>query len=67
MQQKGQAIRVTCKRCGITMLKWQRPKEDEEAHPFFFDSICGRCINPKEVARHYPLSRGIYLKCKSRH
>jgi hypothetical protein len=44
------------------MMKWQRPKEDEEAHPFPFDSICGFCITPEEVARHYPNTKGIYLK-----
>jgi hypothetical protein len=44
------------------MSKWQRPIELEEAHPFPFDSICGFCITPEEVARHYPNSRGVYLK-----
>lgn len=67
MRATGKIIYVNCKRCGKRIFKWQRSKQDEEAHPFFLDSICGRCIDPEEVARHYPLSRGIYLKSKSRH
>ncbi len=54
MKEKGQAIRVKCKKCGNEMFKWQRSKEVEEAHPFPFDSICGFCIQPEKVARHYP-------------
>ena len=62
MRERGQVIRVNCKRCGREMAKWQRSKEDEEAHPFPFDSICGRCITQEEVWKVYPLSRGIFLK-----
>ena len=50
MREKGQPITVNCKRCGVKMLKWQRPREDGKAHPYPFDSICGRCITPKEIA-----------------
>jgi hypothetical protein len=38
------------------MMKWQRSKEDEEAYPFPFDSICGRCITTEEAKRAYPLA-----------
>jgi len=62
MKERGQVIVVDCKRCGKKMSKWQRPKELEEAHPFPFDSICGFCTTPEEVARYYPNSKGIYLK-----
>lgn len=31
------------------MAKWQRSKEDEEAHPFFFDRICGFCITKEDI------------------
>jgi hypothetical protein len=62
MKEKAQAIRVKCKRCGKEMSKWQRSKELEEAHQLPFDGICGFCIQPEEVARHYPNTRGNYLK-----
>lgn len=62
MREKGQSIAINCKRCGVKMAKWQRSKEDEEAHPFPFDSICGQCITQKEVWIVYPLSKGTYLK-----
>jgi hypothetical protein len=62
MRERGQVIRVNCRRCGREMAKWQRSKEDEEAHPFPFDSICGFCITPEEVLRHYPNAKGTFLK-----
>jgi len=55
-------VTVTCKRCGIKMAKWKRSAEDEAEHPFPFDSICGFCISPKEVARVYPNTKGKILK-----
>lgn len=62
MKGRGQVISINCKRCGREMAKWQRSKEDEEAHPFPFDSICGFCITPEEVARRYPNTKGTFLK-----
>jgi hypothetical protein len=62
LKDKGHAIVVNCKRCGKKMAKWQRSKKDEEAHPFPFDSICGKCISPEEVSRVYPNTKGTILK-----
>lgn len=66
MKERAQVIRVNCNRCGKEMLKYQRSREDEEKFPFPFDSICGFCITPAEVSRHYPKSRGAYLKHNKR-
>ena len=41
-------IIVLCKRCGGRMLKWKSEPEIEQAFPFQFDSICGRCIKKDE-------------------
>ena len=50
MQDKGQLIRVNCKRCGFKMLKWERiPRELEIMFPYPFDKICGRCLTRQEV------------------
>lgn len=54
MRERGQVIRVNCKRCGAKMAKWKRSAEDEAEHPFPFDSICGFCISPEEVNKQYP-------------
>jgi len=62
MSEKGMVVTVTCERCGIKMAKWKRSAEDEAEHPFPFDSICGKCICPKEVARVYPNTNGKVLK-----
>jgi ribosomal protein S26 len=62
MKERGQVIVVNCKRCGREMPKWELLIKREVTHPFPFDSICGFCITPEEVARHYPNSRGVYLK-----
>ena len=32
------------------MAKWQRSKEDEEIHLFFFDKICGPCITEEDIS-----------------
>jgi hypothetical protein len=56
LREKGMVIIVNCKRCGVKMAKWKRSKEDEEAHPFHFDSICGRCITEEEVRKVHPLA-----------
>lgn len=62
MKERGQFIVVNCKRCGVKMAKWKRSPEDEAAHPFSFDNICGRCITQEEVWEIYPLSKGAFLK-----
>ena len=62
MKERGQVIRVNCRRCSREMAKWQRSKEDEEAHPFPFDSSCGFCTTAEEVARCYPNTKGTFLK-----
>jgi len=49
LKEKGQVIRVHCKRCGKEMVKWQRSNEDEELHPFVFDRICGFCITEGDL------------------
>jgi hypothetical protein len=50
MQDKGQIIRINCKRCGEKMLKWERnPRELETMFPYPFDKICGRCLTKQEV------------------
>lgn len=50
MQDKGQIIRVNCKRCGFKMLKWERiPRELDAIHPYPFDKICGHCLTKQEV------------------
>lgn len=50
MKDKGQIIRVKCKRCGKMMLKWERwPIELETVYPYPFDRICGRCLTQQEV------------------
>jgi hypothetical protein len=65
MKERGQVIVVNCKKCGKEMPKWQRSKELEEAHPFPFDSICGLCISPEEVARYYPnAKRNLFKKAR---
>lgn len=56
LKEKGYSIIVNCKRCGVKMAKQQRSKEDEEAYPFPFDSICGRCITVAEARKAYPLA-----------
>lgn len=56
MKEKGMAITVNCKRCGVKMAKWKRSPEDEAAHPFPFDDICGRCITEAEARKAYPLA-----------
>lgn len=61
-KEKGHSIVVNCKRCGAKMAKWQWSKEDEETHPFPFDSICGFCITPEEVVQHYPNAKVTFLK-----
>jgi len=50
MKYVGQTIRVSCKRCGRQMLKWQRhPLELENMYPYLFDGICGQCLTLAEV------------------
>jgi len=38
------------------MAKWKRSPEDEAAHPFPFDGICGHCITEAEARKAYPLA-----------
>jgi ribosomal protein S26 len=39
MREKGQVIRVNCKRCGGATPKWELLIKREDSNPFPFDSI----------------------------
>jgi hypothetical protein len=48
--EKGQVIRINCKRCGVVMAKWERrPQELETIYPYPFDKVCGHCLTKQEV------------------
>lgn len=50
----GKVILVSCKRCDVLMLKYQRiPIELDITNPFPFDRVCGHCLTQKEVDLHY--------------
>lgn len=54
MGDKGQVVRVNCKRCGRVMPKWEWLIKRKDSKPFPFDSICGYCITDEEVRQYYP-------------